>query len=707
MKRFKRIAIFILAVSALIMTVGVSASAQSYTHWYTRDSKRTVKMRDAFTAGAEIDGHSLGLSYALDGLNDIYTYGGRLYMLCGGQSKIVVLNGDYKVVSEMGAKNSDGSAIDFSGARGIYVDENGILIADTDHERILVLDNGGVLQKQIGLPDSAVIPKTYIYKPIKILKDNRGYIYAISEGSYYGALLFDSDCNFLSFYGANEAKSGLKDVLQKLWNKFFATDEQLSKQMKILPYQFSNFCMGSDGFMYTVTGATELYSASTGQIIKLSPGGSNILYSYDTSGNAKNASSYNFGELTYLTVANRNQMQSFCDIYVDENGFIYSVDKTYGIVYVYDSSCNLITAFGGGFGEGETTGTFKLPTAITKFGEDIIISDSTKKSLTRFKTTDFGAMLMKAQKQKTDGNYAEAQELWEKVLEQEPNCQMAYIGMAAASLSGGEYKSGLEYARKGQSYDLYSQLYEEYSKEFMRKNAIALVFAVIVAVTVIVAAVKLKKRVKFAGIPAETAEKVKLPFLLISHPVDSFNNLKYKKKGSAAVGLVIALIYYITSILSATRGGFLFAVFDRLSFNALFTFTRTAGLIALWSVANWGICGLLEGKGKLKEVFCVTTYSIIPLVFYNIVFIVLSNILPLSASVFLNAFKTAAVIFTAFIFTVGIITVHEYSFKKFVLTSLLTVIGMILIVFIGFVMALLLQQFFNFFVSVYTELAYR
>ena len=708
MKRLKHTAIFVPIFIMLISVFSATISAESYTHWYTRDNRRSVEMRDAFESVDEITGHSLGQSYTLDGLEDLYVYGDNLYLLCGDLSKIILLDKDYKITSEITAKKSDGSAVDFKGAKGIFVDENNIMIADTEHARVLVCALDGTVVKEIGLPDATIIPDTYIYKPIKIVKDQRNYIYVISEGSYYGALLFNENYEFLSFYGANEAKPSITDVIENLWNRFFATNEQLSKQTKTLPYQFSNFCLGSDGFMYTVTGATELYSTSKGQIIKLSPGGSNVLYRYDTLGEASNASSYNFGELSYLQIFNNNKMQSFCDIYVDENSFIYTVDKTYGIVYVYDSNCNLISAFGGGFGSGKSVNTFKNPTAITMFGDDLVISDSGKKSIVIFNTTDFGKKIISAQKMKVDGNYAESEELWKEILALEPNCQMAYIGLAASSLEKGEYKQGLEYAENGQSYDLYSQLYEQLSKDFMRENAIWLILAVLVFIVLLILIVKLyKKHKKGDLLPKDLSQKIKLAFETLVHPVNSFSDIKYKKKGSVAIGFAIAVIYYFTTILSVTNGGFLFTSFDVYNFNALFTLARTAGLIILWSVVNWTLCSLLEGKGKLSEVFCVTTYSIMPLIFYNIIFLVLSNILPLSVGVFLNGLNIVSLIYAAFLFIIGMITVHEYSFKKFILTSVLTVLGMILVVFIIFVMAILLQQFFNFFVTVYAELVYR
>ena len=708
MKKIKNFISILLTMILLASIFVINASADSYTHWYTKQGKRSVSMQDVYKIEREITGHSLGIEYTLDGLNDIYVHNNCLYVLCGDLSKILVISEDYELLYEIVVKSSTDEVIDFKGARGIYVDDQNIIIADSDHARVLVCGTDGLLEREIGIPKATVIPNTYIYKPIKVLKDQRGYTYVISEGSYYGALLFDSSYEFVSFYGANESKPSIGDVLQNLWNRFFATNEQLSKQMKTLPYQFTNFCIGKDGFMYTVTGATELYSTSTGQIIKLSPGGSNVLYSYDTLGEASNASSFNFGENSFLKVSNTNQMQSFCDVFVDEDGFIYTIDKTYGIIYLYDSNCNLMNAFGGGFGNGEYDGTFQLPTAITKFGNDLVIADSNKKSLVVFKTTEFGEKLLEAQKLKVVGNYGQAKTLWQEILDKEYNCQMAYIGLAAACLESGDYSLGLQYAKQGQSYDLYSQLYEQVSKNFMRENAIWLVLGILFfAIAVFVIIRLIKRKVKIQILSKETKEKITLPFEILIHPVNSFVDMKYKKKGSFLIGFVIALIYYITDIVAVTSGGFLFTGFDTFTFNALFSLARTAGLIILWSVVNWAVCSLLEGKGTFKEVFCVTTYSILPLIFYNIIFLVLSNVLPLSTAVFLNGINVVAILYTAFLLIVGMINVHEYSFKKFVTTSVITLLGMILVVFIGFVMAILLQEFLNFFASVYTELVYR
>ena len=51
--------------------------------------------------------------------------------------------------------------------------------------------------------------------------------------------------------------------------------------------------------------------------------------------------------------------------------------------------------------------------------------------------------------------------------------------------------------------------------------------------------------------------------------------------------------------------------------------------------------------------------------------------------------------------------IHEYDFPKFLLTSVVTCLLIFLVVFIGFILVILLQQFGNFLYSLFMEVVYR
>lgn len=163
---------------------------------------------------------------------------------------------------------TDGSSsISFAGGIGIFVTQDGrIFIADTENARVLVTDNDGRLMKELGLPQSPLIPEGFEFRPTKIAVTSKNDIYILSDGSFYGALVLDNHFNFKGFYGSNTVKSSFADGVANLWNRLFMSDNKRENSEKNLPFQFTDLCMDKDGFIYTTTGKTESGENVNGQI---------------------------------------------------------------------------------------------------------------------------------------------------------------------------------------------------------------------------------------------------------------------------------------------------------------------------------------------------------------------------------------------------------------------------------------------------------
>ena len=119
------------------------------------------------------------------------------------------------------------------------------------------------------------------------------------------------------------------------------------------------------------------------------------------------------------------------------------------------------------------------------------------------------------------------------------------------------------------------------------------------------------------------------------------------------------------------------------------------------------ISSSFNGKGNFKEVFIATTYSLIPLILFTFIKVLLSHVLDLSGLGIVNAVGTVVLIFTFYLLSVAIMTVHEYDFFKFLGTAFVTILFMVLIAFVIFLVGVLLQQVGEFFTSVFQEIFYR
>ena len=81
---------------------------------------------------------------------------------------------------------------------------------------------------------------------------------------------------FLGFYGANTVAVSVGDAIKNLIGKIFSTDAKRAASVRALPYQFTDFVVGPNDFIYTVTSVSG-DKAPKGQIKRLNPGGKDVL----------------------------------------------------------------------------------------------------------------------------------------------------------------------------------------------------------------------------------------------------------------------------------------------------------------------------------------------------------------------------------------------------------------------------------------------
>lgn len=615
---------------------------------------------------------------------------GDLYILDGKNSKIIIINSNYTVKKNITEINTGSEVWNFKDARGIFVKNNIIYICDTSNSRVLAVDHGGNLIKQFLVPDSPIIPSDFIYSPIKLTVDNYGYTYILCDGSYYGALLFDENDDFVGFYGANSVETGVLGAISNAFRRVFANTKKKSATATVLPFAFNDICADSDGFIYTSTGFTT--SNQKGQIKKLGPGtGNNIL----------NSNSVNFvdSKVNQSFKVNSTLYQNVValDIY---NDYVYMLDSTYGRVFIYDQDCNLLSAFGGGLQSGNQKGTFVNATSLCVVNSNIYICDSTKNTITIFKRTEYGKVLMDAQSLTLLGEYDKAEVLWEKVISQDRNCQLAYSGLALAKLEKGDHSSALKYAKQGYDRETYSLAFRELRTEWLGKNfAYIAIFSIVFLLSVIVF-ILLNKKKKYISIKNEN---IKLLFSVNIHPFNSFYKIQEKKLGSWKICFVMTVVFFFVYIAESLYGGFAFTTYDVNTYNSFLVFLRSSGLIVLYIIVNWLVSTLFSGRGRIKDIACVACYSLTPMIVGDILSIILTNILIPSEGAFISILKGVSLLFTLLLIVIGTIVVHDFDFKHFVGTMVLTIIGMAIVVFLLIMIWLLIQQLAFFLITIYKE----
>ncbi len=697
MKRlFSKILVAALIV-CMLFTIQVPVSAQepydSYTYWSeVRDQDIEVLNRPMYEVLEVIDAAKIGVAEFTAIQNIATDKNDNIYIL-DKESRIIITDKNFKLIKEIGLVNGT-ERYDESGS--LYIHKDGtIYICDTKGGRILHIDVDGKLLDTIGLPESSLIPEDFRFFPTRMEINDTGYIYVLCDGSYYGMLLYSPDKEFLGFFGSNEVKATLGSVFSVIMSRIFPNNEKKNNSSRKLPFSMLDLCIDERGFIYTCNGFTKESNAQ-GQIRKLSPGtGSNIL----------NADDVNFVDVDVNRefAEERLVKQNIMDIEVDSNGYMYALESAYGKIFVYDELSRKLSVFGNGMGLGDQEGTFAAVTGLELLdnANRVLVSDGVTNRITVFNITDFGTKAKTAITCTLEGDYDGLQEKWNEVLKLDNNFQPAYSGMARIALNDGEYEKAIEFAKIGYDREIYGVAFEFVRTEFINDNFGIIFLAIVLVLGALITWLVLstKKNIQLIKNP-----QLKLMFSTMVHPSDTFATIKEKQQGSILLCFITLVLFYVVTVLQTIGSGFLFSTYDPETFNSIWELVRSVGLVILWVVANWMICTLMQGKGKLKEIIIVTCYSLWPIIIEKILYIVLTNVLLPAEGSFLGIFDTVATLYFALLMIMGLLKIHDFSFSRFIGTTVLTVVAMGAIVFLGILLIILVQQLYGFVATLVTEI---
>lgn len=202
-------------------------------------------------------------------------------------------------------------------------------------------------------------------------------------------------------------------------------------------------------------------------------------------------------------------------------------------------------------------------------------------------------------------------------------------------------------------------------------------------------------------------EDLAFPLHVIMHPFDGFWDMKYEQRGKLRVVALIMLLVMGAIIVQKQYAGFLVNRIDPRTLNSLSDIIQILFTFFLWSVSNWAVCTLTEGEGKLKDIMMATAYSLVPVVLIYYPTTLLSNVLTQEETAFYYLLNAIALIWSLGLLIVGIMTVHQYTVSKTMVTMFLTIIMAMIIVFLMMLLYSLFQQIIDFVINIYTELIFR
>ena len=205
----------------------------------------------------------------------------------------------------------------------------------------------------------------------------------------------------------------------------------------------------------------------------------------------------------------------------------------------------------------------------------------------------------------------------------------------------------------------------------------------------------------------ELAKPLKYALHVIVRPFDGFWDLKHEKRGSLSAAMIILAAWLVIQAFSYRYMGFTVYIINWEYFNVWRALLTSLIPLLLWCVSNWCFTTLMDGKGSMKDIFIATCYTLTPYVLINPFLIIISNVITVEEHAFWIFFSIFSTIWFVFLMLAAMMETHEYSFSKAMLSSLLTIIGIGVMLFLFFIFFSLISDSVAYFVALYKEIVFR
>ena len=193
----------------------------------------------------------------------------------------------------------------------------------------------------------------------------------------------------------------------------------------------------------------------------------------------------------------------------------------------------------------------------------------------------------------------------------------------------------------------------------------------------------------------------------IFHPVEGFEDLRWKKQGSVRIALTIVFFLFVAMVADRQLTGFQFNNNYVKVFNVVPLVVQSVVYYFTWCVGNWSICTLLEGEGTFRKISIYSAYALVPYIVCTLIRVLLSNFLVREEMIWIAALYYLGLGWSIVLMIQAMRACHQYSFTKTLISMLLTLVAMLLILFLAILLLSLFQQVYVFFYQIYTEIAYR
>ena len=194
---------------------------------------------------------------------------------------------------------------------------------------------------------------------------------------------------------------------------------------------------------------------------------------------------------------------------------------------------------------------------------------------------------------------------------------------------------------------------------------------------------------------------------VIFHPVEGFEDMRWKKAGSLKIAFIIVALMFVAMVADRQLTGFQFNTAYVKVFNVVPLLVQSIVYFFAWVIANWMLCTLFDGEGTLKKVCIYSAYALVPFIVGTFLAVFVSNFITSEETIWMTSIYYLGLIWSVVLMIQAMKAAHQYTFLKTIVSMIFTLVAMLLLLFLAILLLSLFQQVYVFGYSIYTEIAYR
>ena len=202
----------------------------------------------------------------------------------------------------------------------------------------------------------------------------------------------------------------------------------------------------------------------------------------------------------------------------------------------------------------------------------------------------------------------------------------------------------------------------------------------------------------------EIASYLKFPLYTMIHPAEGFYALRHEKKGSIWMIFLMLFLLWLSTAINSQYAGITVDTSHPMSTNSLILLTGILSVFILFCASNWSVTCLMDGEGRFVDIAMVTAYSMAPMILTMIPATILSNFLIADEAAFYYMILSVSAVWFVVLMVIGIMTVHDYTVLKTLVTIFLTFVSMAVILFMIMLISMMVSNIYVFFESLYFEI---